>query len=148
MRCSKILATSAVIAATTLTASSALAEGCWSRTYTKAHLHKHPNQQVVSMKLEFKDKIFNGHAGLLSIRLRNGKRYHASISCDTAKGGVSKCGVDCDGGLFQVAHRASDGAVLLRPGGSLAFSECGGEPDSFYSMPKDKEHAAFRLFAC
>ena len=136
-------------------AGASAAESCWTRAYSAEHLAGHPGQQVTTMQLELEPPAPDGVAfGTLTIGLRPGAagatNYAATIICEAPTGDQRDCGVACDGGLFTLSHRSSDGSALLsNTMGGLSFLDCGAaDTADSYWLRSDPEHRRFRLYAC
>ncbi|MEM8839044.1 MAG: hypothetical protein AAGE89_13195 [Pseudomonadota bacterium] len=140
---------SAVAIFATLSLSEGLARNaCFERTYDAQHLAGHPGQSVRTMRLTIGPPAFDidEAGGDLSITLRNGQRFDASIACRRPTGNTQACGIECDGGRFSLSYRSSDQSVLLRTGTpELFFAACGSVA---FELKRDPEHRAFRLFRC
>lgn len=109
---------------------------CFGRTYDRAHLAKHPHQQVTSMdmsfgvspKTEFGDSfnIFQ-----MDVTLRDGTSGTARGEC-RSEGDAMFCGVDCDGGgVFIKLRNADQMLVDLERKGTIAMSYSCGEEEGF-----------------
>lgn len=119
-------------------------EACFGRVYDPAHLSKHPKQRVTSFHLsrEFKDdpyseveasseeetKSADGEYGSVNVtayvhfRDRKGV-YTNGLSCHKSGDGIVRCGVDCDGGSFNL--KPSGQSLLLENNGFVVVGGCG-----------------------
>lgn len=157
MRVSVVLGLLAAVAMLAVAFPVSAQNACWSRVYTPEHLTAHPDQLVAEMMLSLRPPASDGVASgelWISLRPEEGASsmpsHAAEVICGPPVAGQRDCSVACDGGLFGVAHRASDGSVLLTNEASgLAFLGCGAEDfDDYYFLNPDAEHRAFRLFDC
>jgi hypothetical protein len=124
--------------------------GCFTRTYDRTHLAKHPDQIVTAVKLHLK-KSRNGpsypYDFVLAFNVRGkNKTLRTEGICredavGTAKG--VKCRVECDGGGVNVVHRTSDLMMYLD---KIRVATCGDNVveggDVLYGGKDDRE---FRL---
>ena len=119
-------------------------EACFGRVYDAAHLKQRPKQRVTSFHI-FRD--FNpdpnseleqetreqsidadgtdGHVNVTAfIRFRDRKGVFSNgLSCRTAEGGKVFCGIDCDGGSFNL--RPSGPSLLVDNNGFVVVGGCG-----------------------
>jgi len=123
-------------------------ESCFGRSYDAAHLSAHPKQRVTSFYLarEFKEdrnlefdptpeqelKDNDGEYGRINInayvRFRDRKGvYTNGLSCGKGDDGKVRCGVDCDGGSFDL--KASGASLLLENQGFVVVGGCGASED-------------------
>jgi hypothetical protein len=120
-----LLIGAAILLSTTTVQSPAMAAvnnvaGCFTRTYDRAHLAKHPDQIVTAVKLHIM-KITNNRsysydfALAFNVRGKNKtlrtEGYCREDARGTAKG--LRCAVECDGGGVFVVHRATDLMMYL-----------------------------------
>jgi hypothetical protein len=81
------------------------AYACFSRTFDEAWLKAHPEQNVADMTVfvarrSGEDAIW--HTGNMQIHFRDSTAtYHVTADCG-GEGAVLGCGVDCDGGGYQM----------------------------------------------
>jgi hypothetical protein len=115
---------------------------CWQRSYSKAHLAKHPDQTVTFIRFAHLPSLAEGPDSVSSQSGRSFSPYadiEASFRGDDRLYGnglvcsldsaTLRCGVECDGGAMQFRFKA-DGALLIdfRQTGSLVLeSDCGEE---------------------
>ncbi|PCJ04969.1 MAG: hypothetical protein COB16_17155 [Rhodobacteraceae bacterium] len=133
-------------------------DSCYGRQYTKSHLAKHQQQQVVEIRLSHfpGDQQFLGLGGnyhsypetpvlslILSVRLRGQNLGKAQLYC-TQDGDRLHCGLECDAGHFYVTDRTPD-SILIKGGGDLYFSDCGEEEHVLRRKPDDKVFLLHRL---
>jgi hypothetical protein len=123
-------------------------EACFGRVYDAAHLSKHPKQRVTSFHLsrEFKDDPYSeveflseedikgadGEYGSVNVtayvRFRDRKGvYTNGLSCHKGHDGIVRCGVDCDGGSFNL--RSGGQSLLLENNGFVVVGGCGASED-------------------
>lgn len=134
---------------------------CFGRAYTAEHLAENPGQRVVEMQIVM-DAGFAGerddHVGPSMVettlrattRDRYGEIFANTAVCPwNADAGIYECGIECDGGMFEVAL-ADDGTALLTNTnwGFILYGGCGEdiEADREVRIPADEDHAAFRLY--
>ena len=119
-------------------------EACFGRTYDAAHLRTHPRQQVTSFHIlrDFspdqnseeelqsrEDMVKNdgsdGNIPLTAyLRLRDRKGVYSNyFGCRRSESGGVLCGIDCDGGTFQM--RPSGGSLLIENQGFVVVGGCG-----------------------
>jgi hypothetical protein len=116
----KNLLLAGVAALAVLSASIAAAEpdalGCFTRTYDRAHLARHPDQLITAVKLHiykapprYPGQVwFNAQSRL---RGKN-KPLRTSGACNEKASGL-RCFVECDGGGVDVVPRARDAMMHL-----------------------------------
>jgi hypothetical protein len=123
-------------------------EACFGRVYDAAHLKTHPRQRVTSFHLsrEFKSdpysedqgsgedelKSVDGEYGRVNVtayvRFRDRKGvYTNGLSCGKTDDGKIRCGVDCDGGAFNL--KTSGQSLLLENEGFVVVGGCGASED-------------------
>jgi hypothetical protein len=101
--------------------------GCFTRSYDRAHLARHPDQLVTAVKLHvYRPPPENASAYwfLLQFRLRGSDEAlrTSGICNETAKG--LHCFVECDGGSVDVVPRARDAMMYLE---RIRVAKCGQE---------------------
>lgn len=132
-------------------------EACFGRSYDAAHLAAHPKQRVTSFYLsrEFKEdenlefdptpeqelKGNDGEYGRVSVnayvRFRDRKGvYTNGLSCGKGDDGKVHCGIDCDGGSFNL--KASGQSLLLENQGFVVVGGCGASEDE----QENEEHVS------
>ena len=90
-------------------------DSCYSRSYTKDHLAKHPAQRVTQISVSPDFSIAEPMLGLhIQLRLRGvpGGAYEAYGYCENEGGHTIYCGMEGDAGGFQITP-AKNGAILL-----------------------------------
>jgi hypothetical protein len=100
---------------------------CFVRQYDRDHLARHPLQKVSAMKLLVTAETVPETEGpsvsfRLGVRYRNktgtydssGDCRHGGISAETNNEARLGCGVDCDGGHFDIGLTKDRNATLLR----------------------------------
>jgi hypothetical protein len=84
--------------------------GCFTRTYDRAHLAKHPDQTVTAVKLKL-IATNNRYDFILAFKVRgSNKTLRTEGFCmpdERGRAGLN-CRVECDGGGIFVSHRAND----------------------------------------
>ncbi len=132
-------------------------EICFGRTYDAAHLAAHPRQRVTSFYLlrEFKEdqnlefdptpeqdlKDVDGEYGRIGVnayvRFRDRKGvYTNGLSCGKGDDGKVFCGVDCDGGSFNL--KGAGQSLLLENNGFVVVGGCGASEDE----QENEEHVS------
>jgi hypothetical protein len=102
------------------------AYACYARTYTKAHLASHPDQNVRDMMVfvdSYEDESGAGRQYVLgmSVNFRQLKRpYNAYGGCAAGTDGKQAlhCGIDCDGGTIGVRIKDKNSILLDIPDGA------------------------------
>jgi hypothetical protein len=123
-------------------------EACFGRVYDAKHLASHPKQRVTSFHLsrEFKGdpysedepspedemKDVDGEYGntlvTAYVRFRDRKGvYMNGLTCRKNDSGAVFCGVDCDGGTFNL--KPSDASLLLENNGFVVVGGCSASED-------------------
>jgi hypothetical protein len=104
------------LALTVLLAAPALANGCYARRYSAAHLAAHPGQVVAAIEFRIgKDPFGDGLAAVMrvtaarQVKAHGGKSFIQTFSCYRDKG-VLNCDADCDSGKILISRE--DGKVL------------------------------------
>jgi hypothetical protein len=123
--------------------------GCYVNSYDKAHLAKHKNQIVTSIKIVIEDarKLENSQAifhAEFDMTLRGqGKTKWGDVGLCNGKAGNWKCQIECDGGNFHLAEDAN-GLTLLNKEGFRITKDggCGEETDFVEPKPGNR---IFRL---
>lgn len=127
---------------------------CFGRAYDVAHMNEHSGQRVVEMLLVLRPYTYDGRdyadaTVRAMLRDRSGAFVANSAICDMQADGSYACGIECDGGQFDVAF-AADGTATLRNEdyGFVLFGGCGEEVESeeVVRIESDAEHSAFRLY--
>ena len=111
--------------------------GCFTRTYSDAHLAKNPDQIVRSMQLRIhRDPNFGDVIADLGVEFANQGRVKGTKSAGAFMdqilicwddGGRFGCSVECDGGWFTVSRQTSDSITIATDGLWVGDVEgCGG----------------------
>ena len=136
-----------------------LPSGCYARAYDAAHLAAHPAQIVERFTLALTyDAAFDATRAPLSVTLADqgraraegagGQTFEQTLYCYRADGqttGSIQCGVECDGGSFDVRL---DGETLdLRTDYVMvgATGECGGAFDLAEVIGQPVTYRLFRV---
>ena len=126
---------------------------CFGRAYSAEHMADHPGQRVVEMTLVLFTQSYDGgesHHAIVRAMMRDrfGEFFANGAICDTAEGGFA-CGIECDGGVFDVDLPA-DGTAMLRneDWGFVLYGGCGEDvaEDRAVRIEADAEHRAFQLY--
>ncbi|MDR3475442.1 MAG: hypothetical protein P4M09_27655 [Devosia sp.] len=129
---------------------------CFSRHYDAAHLMAHPKQSVrditvfvdSSFDAESQSRITNLEMGVLFRRLKT--QFEVSGSCSTIDGQKSlTCGVDCDGGHFDVTTQGTQSLLVAVPDGVRMWDPTASDDADPGELPKGaefgKDDKLFRL---
>jgi hypothetical protein len=122
--------------------------GCFTRTYDRAHLARHPEQVVTAVKL----RIYRPPPGnsskywfLAQFRLRGkDETLRTSGICNEKASGLD-CFVECDGGGVDVVPRAHDAMMYLD---RIRVGACGEDyvtGEGGQELTGGKDDRAFRL---
>ena len=139
---------------------------CFVRAYDAAHMKAHPRQKVEAIAFSYTPyKHFEGESkpqpmwdqfsdasglnGLLAARLKGEPGVLlAGVSCRTGSSRMLECGVEGDGGLFDMLLQP-DGRVKLRNPEGLALQSPTADPDApddgVIRIEAADDHAAFLL---
>jgi hypothetical protein len=124
------------------------AYSCFVRHYDAAHLSAHPKQNVRDIKVFVESTYDTGQDPdyKRSNNMTIGYRFKGldtpiatSGSCyGTVEGqvGIIECGVDCDGGHFDVSAKGKDGLTLSIPDGVSMYDATPGNDDPPGDLPK------------
>jgi hypothetical protein len=145
-------------------------EACFGRVYDRAHLARHPNQQVTSLHIfrylskrpeaenwqagrrdeaikEFRETGYANVQAFVTFRGRPGY-FHNWLFCRKEPKEGTTCSIECDGGRFDL-KRESAGTVLLNNHGFVLIGGCFDEVEAsqevYFSPGKDDK--VFRLEA-
>jgi|UPI0005658463 hypothetical protein len=118
------------------------AYACYARTYTKAHLANHPDQNVREMMVFVDSYEDEGGAGRqyvlgMSVNFRQLKRPYSTYGgCSAGTDGKKAlhCGIDCDGGTIGVRIKDKNSILLDIPDGARVSDDEGEEELS--DLPK------------
>jgi hypothetical protein len=101
--------------------------GCFTRTYDRAHLARHPDQLVTAVRLRVyrpPPDTASTYWFLAQFRLRGSdETLRTSGICDETAQGLY-CFVECDGGSVDVVPRARDALMYLN---RISVARCGQE---------------------
>lgn len=128
-----------------------LPEGCYARTYDGAHLAAHPDQVVAEMHLHLfpPDAIQTQGGAFLRVRVADqghagpagfgGRILTQGLTCFPGERWM--CGVDCDGGTFEITRSGGDTLIIRTRyltvgdteecGGAIDIAEHPGQPVSY-----------------
>jgi hypothetical protein len=142
-----------------------LKEVCFGRAYDAAHLASHPKQRVTSFHLarEFTPDPFTEDPSWTPEELRNvdgedGRIlvtayvrfrdrpgvFSNGLSCAREDSGNVRCGIDCDGGSFNL--KASGPSILLENEGFVVVGGCGASEEDQDNSEVVKPGADDKLF--
>ena len=132
------------------------AYSCYTRHYDGAHLASHPRQNVTDISV-FVDSSVDPDSKERSYSLEMGvgfrkisRRFEVSGSCSTVDGksGLT-CGVDCDGGHFDVTTDAGQSLLVAVPDSVALWDPAAENSDEPFKLPKGaefgKDDKLFRL---
>ena len=142
----------AALCATAL-AGPALADTCYQRLYSKAHLASQPNQVITALTVRF-TPLEQEVVAYVEAQFRDSdKVWKNTLGCypvdDPSRedGATMSCSVDCDGGVFFLTER-ENGSVLIRTHGFAVGAGCGDEEDqtrSVADLNQGTKQTVFRL---
>ena len=134
-------------------------DSCYERSYSAAHLAKHPLQRVTHMRLTHYPR-YSGPFGAddkpmiypdapeivvnLSVRMRGSDDWDLATGFCWPEGDGMACGLECDGGQFSLADRGT-GKILLRIQDEIYFHDCDSGDGVLSSKPDDKSFLLHRL---
>jgi len=116
-------------------------DSCFQRFYSDSHLASHPVQKVEAIQLShfsaesraMPDSEMNLR---IAVRLRGRSTWQTPVIC-RPKGNSLSCGVECDGGRFDVVVK-NHSSILITGGTDLYFSDCDAKPRILERAPDDK----------
>ena len=122
--------------------------GCFTRSYDRAHLARHPDQLVTAVKLH----VYRPPRGITSkywflakfdLRGRDETLRTSGICDETAKG--LHCFVECDGGEVDVVPREHDALMYLD---RINVAKCGQDyvNEGGQELTGGKDDREFRLY--
>ena len=124
-------------------------EGCYARTYSKAHLAENPNQGVASIRMRVFQPSGNPDPLVaMAVTMSNqgqaqtdrvmGQVLMQNLYCQNFSDSYG-CGVECDGGWIEITRQSADGLTFRTDHLTIGErEECGGysnlaEPGSGYT---------------
>jgi|SRR6516165_785192 hypothetical protein len=123
--------------------------GCFTRTYDRAHLARHPDQLITALKLlihkppppDTNTRKYYWFRAQFNLRGRQ-ETLRTSGFCTEQESGL-RCIVDCDGGGVDVVPRARDATMYLD---RIRAGVCGGgEDENGEELTGGKDDRVFRL---
>jgi hypothetical protein len=123
---------------------------CFVRHYDEPHLRVHPQQNVTDMALLVSAQPGEGYEGFYGVSI--GVRFRGVTNELQLAGGCGAgddgktlgCGIDCDGGVIDVALRDENSVRVEIPYGARTWDpESDGEPDPAAEFGEDDK--VFRL---
>jgi hypothetical protein len=126
---------------------------CFARAYSAEHLVRHPGQRVTEVMVAV-GRSSEGVGGFTEAVVRAMMRdrfgeFFANAAICVDEGGRWSCGIECDGGTFDL-ELAADGTLMLRNEeyGFVLHGGCGSDvaEDRAIWLDADAEHRAFRLY--
>lgn len=137
---------------------------CYQRVYTAAHLKRHPDQTVRSIEFKHFPNLWGttGEDGKvrfdeqtrqvyfsIAVRFRGSAGLFEESGECSRENGVLRCGIECDGGGFELKAR-KDGRLLLKTG-SWGFrvvgagGGCGEDDANMRQITRKTDDRAFLL---
>jgi hypothetical protein len=120
--------------------------GCFTRTYDRAHLARHPDQLVTAVKLDIYRAPPARHVWFdAQFKLRGkDKPLRTSGRCDAEASDRLYCSVDCDGGGVDVVPRAHAAMMYLD---RIRMAACGEDyvDSAGQELTGGKDDRVFRL---
>ena len=119
---------------------------CWQRSYSDAHLARHPRQKVTQVRFDLYYSEMEHHVAgegsyAFSIQFTTPTRegWTGGLCYEDARGKVI-CGGDCDSGALAVRNSGTEGSLLLEMlSGGMTLTDCGDETPFYMSAePDDK----------
>ena len=116
-------------------------DSCYQRLYSASHLASHPVQKVEAIELSHFNADSQAMPGSemnlhFAVRLRGRSTWRTPVIC-RPQGNRLSCGVECDGGRFDVVARTGS-SILITGGTDLYFSDCDAKPRILERAPDDK----------
>lgn len=138
----------ALVLATTAPAAYAQTfDGCFARTYDKAHLAAHSGQTVTAIKMKLEPRNMgdgNNVSVQLSFDFRNKKGEYYAVGTCREEAGALTCGLDQDAG--KITLKPGKDGLLLSPVQDLrADNVAGDESDLVMIETANPEHRSFAL---
>lgn len=137
---------------------------CYKRIYSSEHLRTHPDQTVKSIEFRHFPKLWGTYGAdgkvrfdekkrdvyfAIAVRFRRSSETFEESGVCSRKNGVLRCGIECDGGGFELKAR-KDGRLLLKTG-SYGFrvvrrgEGCGGDDASVHHVTRKTDDRVFLL---
>ena len=132
------------------------AYSCFSRHYDAAHLASHPRQNVTDISVfvnssidpDSKERAYSLEMGVGFRKIA--RQFEVSGSCSRVDGkqGLT-CGVDCDGGHFDVTTSAGQSLLVAVPDSVAVWDPAASDDAEPHDLPKGAEFGSddklFRL---
>lgn len=119
---------------------------CWARTYTDAHLARHPRQKTTAIRFALSYTRAGHHregegeySFSIGVTTRERTGFEGGL-CQSDERGDVICGIDCDGGALSLRRSGSEGAIFVSiETGGIRLTECAGETAfTFDAEPDDR----------
>ncbi|MEM7399242.1 MAG: hypothetical protein AAF354_09890 [Pseudomonadota bacterium] len=125
-------------------------DGCYAREYSASHLAQHPDQTVTSMALGLRaqkddPKLFDG---AIAVTVRGSDRRRLTVGiCEPTGRNSFDCGIECDGGSFQLRPSSRKGSMRLILQRIYFDGGCGFDAGAGngYELTAGKDDKLFRL---
>lgn len=120
---------------------------CFARSYTAAHLEKHPGQRVAEIRFDSLRISDAGPVGSdiefrVTVRYRNSDRYHSNVGVCFPVDRRYRCQLECDGGRFFLKGRDNK-SLLLQNDRGFVITDCGGT--DYAVLEPEPDDKIFRL---
>jgi len=123
---------------------------CWHRTYSDAHLAKHPQQKVTAVdfyldyyEMDHDEAGKGSYSFSIDFTTREGKGWAGGLCYQDDQGKVT-CAGDCDSGALAIRNSGTEGAVLVELlSGGMRLSDCG--DDTAFYMPAEPDDKLFLI---
>ncbi len=134
-------------------------DACFGRLYSNEHRAKHPQQRTAEIRLDYYPDLLgiDGDGSgvmpypkareiivLLSVRLSGNPFLWQTTAFCWPEGDKMSCGIECDGGRFDLIDRSAD-SLLLTGGSDLMFSDCAASDKTLRRAPDDRSFLLHRL---
>lgn len=101
---------------------------CYQRVYSASHMRSHPRQTVKSIVFSHYPTLWGSHGAdgkvrfdektrevyfAIKVSFRGSKEIYSESGVCSRKGEVLRCGIECDGGGFELQAR-KDGRLFLK----------------------------------
>ncbi|MDF1871318.1 hypothetical protein [Vannielia sp.] len=121
---------------------------CWHRTYSDAHLAKHPQQKVTAVdfyldyyEMDHDEAGKGSYSFSIDFTTRERKGGAGGLCQQGAQGKVT-CGGDCDSGALTIRNSGTKGSLLVELlSGGMTLTDC--EEDAPYYMSAEPDDKVF-----
>lgn len=133
---------------TTNVAAEDLPLGCYTNTYSKAHLAKHKGQTITTIKMRIEKPEVAGDPAIkvvayydVTLRGKGKQKWGEGADC-RGTAGAWKCGIECDGGGFDLIEDAKGITLINSVGFRVAEDGCG---ENSLTIEPEPGNRRFRL---